>query len=168
MRAINLKPQDILLVVHLLSDTKFRKQTEYATELGMSQAEISASLKRLAYVNLIDKELLLPYRANVEEFLVHAIKYIFPIEYEKVQKGIPTGSSFSPLNKVLRSNGLPIVWASDEGTEIGNAVKPLFPSVPHIIGDQHVLHQRLALIDSIRMAKPRERALAVNLFKEIQ
>lgn len=67
---MNIKPQDILLAVHLLGDSKFRKQTEYASELGMSQAEISTSLKRLSYAGLIDKVLLLPYKENLVEFLV--------------------------------------------------------------------------------------------------
>lgn len=167
MRSVNLKPQDVVLAVHLLSDSKFRKQTEYASELGLSQAEISASLKRLVYAGLLDRVLLLPYRDNLEEFLVHGLKYVFPAEYEVVGKGIPTASSFSPLNDKMRSSGLPMVWKCADGNVQGQGVKPLIPSVPSIVKGNIKLHERLALVDSIRTGKPRERQLAISLLKEM-
>lgn len=167
MRSVNLKRQDVVLAIHLLSDSKFRKQKDYAVELGLSQAEISASLKRLVYAGLVDKVLLLPYRENLEEFLVHGLKYVFPAEYEVVGKGVPTGSSFSPLNDKMKSSSLPMVWKCADGNVRGQGVKPLIPSVPSIVKDNIKLHERLALVDSIRTGKPRERQLAISLLKEM-
>jgi hypothetical protein len=46
-------------------------------------------------------------------------------------------------------------------------VKPLIPSVPSIVKDNIKLHERLALIDSIRTGKPRESQLAISLLKEM-
>lgn len=162
MRSQNLKEQDILFALHLLSDEEFRTQVEYAEELGICQAEISASLKRLIHAHLIDAELKLPYRKNLKEFLVHGLKYAFPAKMGPVSKGIPTAYSAKPLSKKLRSSGLPMVWPSDEGKIEGQSVEPLYPSIPQAVQGRPELHELLALIDSIRTGKPREQAVAVQ------
>jgi hypothetical protein len=162
MRSANLKQQDIVLAVHLLRDERFRKQTEYAEELGICQAEISSSLKRLINARLIDPELQLPYRKNLKEFLIHGLKYAFPVRPGPIVKGVATAHSALPLSNKMRSSGIPVVWPSDSGKVQGQAVEPLYPSVPEIVRRQSALYEVLALIDSLRLGKAREQTVAIE------
>jgi len=59
-------------------------------ELGMSRAGVHRSLQRLSGSGLYDLE---RRRANIsqaEEFLVHAVKYLFPPELGGETRGVPT------------------------------------------------------------------------------
>lgn len=162
MRDMSIRSQDIVLAVHLLSDKVLRKQSEYAGELGISQGEISMSLKRLERARLIDSKLKLPYRKNLKEFLVHGLKYVCPPELGPLVRGIPTAHSAAPLSAKLSAGGFPMVWPSDEGDLQGQALAPLHPCVPKAALRFQSLYERLALIDSIRMAKPRETQIAID------
>ena len=162
MRTNNLKEQDVVLALHLLNDDVIRRQVEYADELGISQAEISGGLKRLVRARLIDPELKLPYRKNLKEFLVYGLKYVFPAKLGAVAKGIVTAHSAPPLSVSLRSSGLPVIWPSELGEVQGHSVEPLYPSVPKAIQNNPLLYELLAVVDSLRLGKPRERAIAVE------
>ncbi len=77
---MNLKPQDILFLLKLVSVGKeswsFNK---IAVELGMSPSEIHAASKRAIAARLAIKENnnIWPNIRNLEEFLLHGLQYTF-------------------------------------------------------------------------------------------
>ena len=165
-----LKPQDILVVLKLLSvgDDPW-SQGGIAYELGMSASEVNASLKRTAKAGLLKR----PEKSKryhlikpaIEEFIVHGLKYVFPEKVGEPTRGIPTSYAAPPLNKrFAKQSDLPPVWPDPEGKEKGFAFKPLYPSVPKAIKNDKILYELLALIDAIRAGRAREKKLAEKEF----
>jgi hypothetical protein len=161
-----LKPQDVVVLLKLAS----RADAEWtypvlAVELGMSASEVHASVKRAMQSRLIDASRRVN-RSGLLEFLVHAVKYVFPAERGGVTRGVPTAHSAPPLNSNFRSTTeMPTVWADPEGTMRGEELKPLYSSVPKAARADADLHEWLALVDAVRAGRGRERELAV---KELQ
>jgi hypothetical protein len=104
----------------------------------------------------------LPYRKNLKEFLVHGVKYAFPARPGEISKGMPTAHSAQPLQHRLRASGPAVVWPSRDGDMEGQSLKPLSPNVPHAAQQNPKLYECLALIDAIRIGKPRERKIAIE------
>jgi hypothetical protein len=161
-----LKPQDVVVLLKLASQAD--REWTYpvlAVELGMSASEVHAAVRRATQSSLVDAS----RRVNagaLREFLVHAVKYVFPPERGGVTRGLPTAHSAPPLNNHFRSTtDMPTVWADPEGTTRGEALKPLYRSVPRAARADAKLYEWLALVDAVRAGRGRERELAV---KEIE
>ncbi len=75
----NLKPQDIVILLKIIA---LGRQSWYhhtiAEELGMSQSEVSQSLNRSKYADLIDDARKKVNKLAFVEFLLHGITYAFP------------------------------------------------------------------------------------------
>src|SRR5262245_47785956 len=84
-------------------------------ELEMDPAAVHRSVSRLKQARLID-ERRQPVRANVEEFLVHALRYLAPAEPGRLGRGVPTAWGAAPLAGLLADDGEPApVWPDPEG-----------------------------------------------------
>jgi hypothetical protein len=165
---VNLKPQDVLVALKLAviggADWSYPSLSE---ALKISQGEAHISVKRLTKAKLYNDMTRLPIRAALEEFLIHGVKYAFPVERGGVMRGIPTAWAVSPLKeKLIESNELPPVWLHPEGTIQGQSWTPLYASVPDAALKDPALHQMLALLDAIRGGSARERNLAVDLLRQ--
>ncbi|MNR50657.1 hypothetical protein D3C85_1702100 [compost metagenome] len=81
-------------------------------------------------------------------------------------RGIPTGFGAPALSKHLKSAGdLIPVWPDPLGKERGQAIEPLYKSVPDAVKKDRTLYHYLALADAIRVGGPRESKVAANLLK---
>ena len=126
---MNLKPQDIVVALKLLSYPQQRPPySVMAADLGLSPSEVHGAMKRLQSARLIhthemqDK----PNVSALEEFLVHGLKYAFPAQRGAVTRGIPTSYAASPLNaEIAPGDELPPVWPWPEGYTRGVALEPL-------------------------------------------
>ena len=162
-----LKPQDIVVALKLvaLGEGKWT-YAQLAYELGMSQAEVHAGVKRLLAAGLAVKDSIAPVRPvrqALEEFLVHGIKYAFPPMRGGITRGVVTSSSAPPLDKVfIHSEELPPVWPDPEGTVRGQEFSPLYRSVPKAAQQDQRLYELLALVDAIRGGRARERVIAIE------
>lgn len=139
--------------------------------LGLSKSEISNSLARCREAGLVknDYETSLPNvnRLALLRITEHALKYFFPARIGTLVRGIPTGFSAPVLSRHLKSAGSVIyVWPDPQGTERGQAVEPLYKSVPAAVKADRTLYHYMALVDSIRMGGPREVEVAVQLLKK--
>lgn len=104
---------------------------------------------------------------NLEEFLVHGLRFAFPPAVGQIGFGVPTGAFASPMTELLSASGDPYVWpALGEGTAKGQSVTPLHPNVPDIARRDGRMHQLLALVDSLRLGGSRERRVAAGALKE--
>lgn len=163
-----MKPQDVLVLLKILTakDSAWR-QLDLAHELGMSQSEVAMALERARNAKLIDSSKKKLSKSALVEFLVHGLKYIYPVEPGALVRGIPTAHSAPPLSKWIVSNAADTyVWPDGDGEIRGQAIEPLYPSVPKAARQDSGLHELLALVDAIRVGRVREQKLAIDELKK--
>lgn len=165
-----LKPQDILVLLKLIviagTDWSYNR---LAVDLGMSPAEVHAAAKRALAAQLAVKRdgRLFPNARNLEEFLIHGIRYVFVPERGDVTRGIPTLYAAFPLkNEIVSSMEPPPVWPDPEGEARGASFSPLYRSVPKAVRADDELYELLVLVDAIRAGKARERNIAISSIKK--
>ena len=136
---------------------------DLAHELGISSAEISHGFYRLEKAQLVSPKDRKPLRENALEFLLHGLKYVFPVKLEAVSRGIPTAHSAKPLSKKISSDkDDQYIWPYAEGEVRGHSIAPLYPSVPEACLKDQNLYELLALCDGVRIGRARERVLAAE------
>lgn len=134
---------------------------QVAGDLALSPSQVHASLKRLERSRLIDAQTGRPLLKAVEEFLIHGVKYAFPVQRGEATRGMPTAYAASPLSDQIAADGdLPPVWPDAEGEVRGVTLEPLHKSVPKAARKDPVLHELMALLDALRNGRVRERQLA--------
>jgi transcriptional regulator with XRE-family HTH domain len=161
-----MRPQDIVILLKILCTEEGWRQTDIARALFMSQSEISEALHRSAASGLIDQGRRIIQRKALLEFLVHGLKYVFPARPGPIVRGVPTAHSAAPLSDRIRSREL-YVWPCAEGNERGQAIRPLYRTVPQAALQDSSLHRMLALTDSLRVGRAREISLAAEELKEL-
>jgi hypothetical protein len=164
-----LKPQDILIALKLIVKDNINEPWNFASiakELHMSSSEVHAGFRRAVKSQLINQHTREPNRIALLEFIVHGLRYVFPAERGEITRGVPTALSASSIkSKLIESNELPLVWPSADGNIRGQALKPLYKSVPKAVESDFMLYELLALIDTIRSGRARERNLAIEKIK---
>ncbi|MBI4057248.1 MAG: hypothetical protein HY399_06850 [Elusimicrobia bacterium] len=163
-----IKPQDILILLKLFlwKDREWR-HVDLAAELGLSQTEISFGLQRCRQARLLDFSKKKVWNSALLEFLLHGLKYVYPAQPGPVCRGIPTSHSAPPLSsRIVSNDNDQYVWPSGDGTVRGQAIEPLYESVPEAASRDPELHQLLALIDALRVGRARERNLARKELEE--
>ena len=165
-----LKPQDILVLLKLLviGENPW-SYNRLALELGMSQAEVHAAVKRALLAGLaVNKDgKAVPHIRNLEEFLIHGLRYVFVAERGEINRGMPTGYSAEPLKGQTRSlQELPTVWPDPEGEIRGVGFSPLYRSAPKAARADSALYELLVLVDAIRDGQGHEQQLAIRLMRE--
>ena len=143
-------------------------------ELGMSSSEVHAAMKRLRASGLLQAEVITngklragkpsrsrPNATALSEFLVHGLKYVFPVKRGELTRGIPTSYAATPLKKLIaKGQEPPPVWPYAEGKVRGTAFEPLYPTVPFAASRDRALYELLAIVDALRDGRARERKLA--------
>ena len=135
----------------------------------MSASEINSGIKRALAAGLlrIKNKKAIPVKVVVEEFLVHGVKYIFPIERGEPTRGLPTGYAAEVFeNQFAISDELPPVWPDADDKVKGYAVKPLYKSVPFAVKLDRKLYNLMAIIDVLRGGRAREIHLAKKMLNE--
>jgi hypothetical protein len=176
-----LKPQDILIAVKLqasLGRVPYRgprrravSQRMLAETLKISLSEVSGGLKRLERSGLVSSgpitrtpELI---SSSMEEFLIHGLKYVFPVQLGEITRGMPTGYAADPLRAHFPADRdeLVPVWPDPHGEVRGHTFEPLYRSVPFAAREDAQVYQAMVLIDAIRGGRTRERNMAIDLLK---
>lgn len=168
-RITSMKPQDIIVLIklHLWSRGRW-KIVPLAQSIHLSVSETHAAIKRLEKATLFDPVLEHPNRTNMEEFIIHGLKYVFPVEIGPQSRGIATAHSGPPLATIIVSNDN-YVWPYAEGKTRGISIKPLYKTAPLAAQEDASLYEFLALIDCLRIGKSREQSLAKDeLIKRIR
>ena len=87
----SLKPQDVLVLLKRHLQPKERPRLiDLAMDLDMSPSEVSQAIKRGAASGLCDLESGKPFPAALREFVVHGLRYVFPVQPGYITVGIPT------------------------------------------------------------------------------
>lgn len=158
---IQIKPQDILLLLKIVSENNPKwNQKPIAEALGLSQSEVSEAVARLRYAGLLDPKGKTVMKMALMEFLQYGLRYVFPQKPGAVVRGVPTSHSALPLKDKIQSTEH-YVWPYGKGTVRGHSISPLYPSVPEAALKDDKLHELLALVDALRVGRAREKELAV-------
>jgi hypothetical protein len=174
---MELRPQDVVVVLKLLaSGFNPWSYARLGEELLMSPSHVHASVARaetahlLAAFNISSSArrrgrgvLPEPNRNNLKEFLIHGVKYAFPVQRGGLTRGVPTAEGASPLKEHFPGNlPLPPVWPYAKGTVRGVAFEPLYNNVPEASLRDSALYRLLVLVDAIREGRTREREIAIR------
>lgn len=155
-----LKGQDVVLLLRLIGDADIGSTQRLADATGLSLATAHRALHRLSAAGLYDLRRRRVPEAAAEEFLVHAVKYLFPPVRGTETRGVPAAWAAPPLSTEIADDSLPPVWPHPTGSRRGIALEPLHPTVPELALVDDDLAHRLALVDAIRAGDARIRRLA--------
>ena len=140
-----------------------------AVQLGMSPSQLHSAVKRALAAQLAVRkgDEIVPNIRNLEEFLVHGLKYVFVPVQGEMTRGIPTGHAAPPLNQHFVSTaGLPPVSALRGGGGEGFCVFAVVqPGAPGRTIRPATLRAPV-LVDAIRGGRARERELAIKELKK--
>ncbi len=165
----NIKSQDILVLLKILSGGGKYGETwntiTLSRSLYISQSEISESLKRSAYAGFMNTAGKIIYKDALLEFLVHGLKYVFPVKPGHLTRGVETAHSAIPLKNMISSDGSVYVWPYAFGSATGEAIEPIYPTVPKAALEDHLLYELLIFVDAIRIGKAREKQIAEKELK---
>lgn len=165
-----LKAQDVIVVLKLLSmDGRPWTYAQLAVDLDLSTSQLYAAVNRVLLSKLASDlgDRIVPNIRNLEEFLIYGLKYVFVPELGEMTRGIPTGYAAPVMRDLISSDGEPQpVWPYPEGTVRGMAFSPLYKIAPSSSKRDPKLYELLALVDSIRGGRVREREIAIRELKK--
>jgi hypothetical protein len=165
-----LKPQDILVALKLvaLGNNPWSYES-LSSSLGMSLSQLHSSVKRCKELGLLRLEgkRMVPNVKNMEELIVHGLKYVFELKRGALTRGIPTSYGAPPLDEILISSKEepPPVWPDPEGSARGFSFSPIYKYAPEAAKKDRKLYEMLALIDAIRAEGAREKQIAIEELK---
>ena len=160
-----MRPHDIVILLKILArGNREWLMKDLSFELGISASEVSESLHRSVIAGLLfpDKKRLM--KLALLDFLEFGLRYVYPQKPGALVRGIPTAHSAPPLYNVIVSEE-PFVWPYEEGNVRGQAIEPLHPKVPEACLKDNEFYQLMALCDSLRVGKVREKNMAIEELK---
>lgn len=177
---MSLHPQDVVVLLKLVANRKASKKPTYAElsqDLFMSTSQVFRSVKRAEVAQLVIAPAISPESrdepprmwlwpnnsGNLKEFLIHGVKYAFPVERGGPTRGVPTAAAALPLSHYFPQDfPLPPVWPYAEGSVRGIEFSPMYENVPQAALRDARLYELLALVDAIREGRAREREIAIR------
>lgn len=162
-----MKGQDVLVLLKLvvIGGREFRVHA-LAKEVGISASELSSSLRRSMLAGLIDPVDRGCIRPALLEFMLHGFGYVFPVKPGAITRGMPTAHSAPPLKGRIMSK-IDFVWPLPRGQGRGQAIKPIYRSVPVAAQNDQALYELLALADALRVGSTRERNMASEILEDM-
>lgn len=165
-----LKPQDIFVLLKLVAmEARSWSYAVLAVELGMSPSQLHGAIKRALAAQLAVRQgdRIVPNFRNLQEFLLHGLKYVFWAKRGELTRGMPTAHAAPPLAQILVATATepPPVWPDPEGEVRGMAFAPLYKLAPKAARTDANLYELLALVDALRSGRAREREIAMKELK---
>ena len=162
-----MRPQDIVVLLKIISirDDNWRN-INIANAIRISPSEVSEALNRCKIARLIDSKKRKVNINSFTEFLVYGLKYVFPTEPGAIVKGIPTAHSASPIKEQISSDADVYVWSYVNGTHRGQAIEPLYKTLPQVVQEDTLFYELLTIVDTIRVGRVREIQIAIVELKK--
>jgi hypothetical protein len=159
-----MRPHDVVILMKIISLKDGWLNKDLSASLNISASEISESLNRSAIAGLISPDKKKVFKNALLKFIEYGLGYVFPAEPGGMERGVPTAHS-APVLKDLIVSQENYVWPHPNGKVRGQAVPPLYPNQVQAALQDDKLYNMLALTDSIRLGKVRERDKALGLLK---
>ncbi|MFA5813999.1 MAG: hypothetical protein WC865_00060 [Bacteroidales bacterium] len=165
-----MRPQGIVVLLKIIALKHDNwKNADLAYSLQISASEITEVLNRCKIAGLIDAKKRKVHLNAFSEFLIYGLKYVFPTEPGAMVRGIPTSHSASPINEHISSGGDVYVWPYAKGNQRGQAIEPLYKTLPAIIQEDKLFYELLTIVDTVRVGRTREIKIAIEeLEKRLQ
>ncbi len=163
-----LKGEDIIVLLKLVDADASWTVRALADETGIAPTSVHRAIKRLAKSGLYDEARQRVNRVQVEEFLIHGARYVFPGVLAGESRGVPAAWAAAPLKNAISSSDdrfVP-VWPDPHGTERGLALTPLHASCAGLFERDPALARRVALVDAMRVGDARVRGVAAGLLHD--
>jgi len=161
-----MKPQDVVVLLKIIAtDNQDWLQVTLAQSLKMSQSEISQAVARARYSGLMDENGKDVMRQSFMDFLQYGLSVVFPARPGAMVRGMPTAHSVSPLNQMIESSEI-YVWPWAKGETRGQGIAPLYGTLPEAVLNDSKFYELIALVDTLRIGRVRERNLAIEILKE--
>ena len=158
-----MRPQDIVVLLKKITSAgRGMLNKDIAQSLGISPAEISDAMERCRIAQLVDNDKVHVNTLALKDFLVYGIRYVFPAVTGRVMRGVPTAVSASPIKEQIAQVKDVYVWPYKKGTMRGQAITPLYPTVPEAVANDEELYKLLVIVDTLRMGRAREREIAIS------
>jgi len=166
------KSQDVVIALALVAlNRDHHERLQYARlaeMLMMSSSEAHKATRRLIAAGLVEPGGWRPLQEPLFNYLIHGVPHAFPGKLGEPTRGVPTAWGAPFLARSLpQGSDLPPVWPWHEGRVRGNAVEPLYRSVPEAVNRLPSLYEPLALVDALRIGRARDREIARGLLKEL-
>ena len=166
MRCVALKPQDVVILLKIIAlGNKEWMNNQLARELEISPAEISCSLERCKIAKLIDNTKKTVNVLSFQDFMIHGLKYVYPPIPGAIVRGMPTAFSAEPIKSKISQGLDSYVWPSKDGTQRGQAIEPLYRTVPNACSKDKELYELLVIADTLRIGRVRELEIAIEELK---
>lgn len=160
-----MRPHDVVVLLKILSLNNGWLNKDLSIALNICQSEISESLNRSAIAGLISPDKKKVFKSALLKFIEYGLGYVFPAEPGAIGRGIPTAHSAPVLkNQIVSQENY--VWPYAGGDVRGQAITPFYPNQVKAVLQDDKLYDMLALVDSIRVGKVREKDKAVDLLKK--
>ena len=162
---IALKPQDTLLALKYWSlrrNDMYLPVRDLAASLDISASEASKGARRLIAAKLLT-ERNHTYHAEMNslfEWLSFGVRYAFPTEKKGYGRGMGTAWTCDLVKTEIVPPSPGTVWETPGGRQEGVIIEPFYKGVPLAASQDPNIYQALALLDAIRLGKPRELAIA--------
>jgi hypothetical protein len=132
--------------------------------LGLPHPLVQRALHRAEEVELYSSDSRSVHYPNLEEFLLHGVRFVAPAKLGVVVSGVPAAWAAPPVSRVIRESGdLPPVWPSAHGRVRGQALAPLHDAAVRASEELPQLGELLAIVDSLRAGDVRVRSVAADM-----
>ena len=157
-----MRPQDIVVLLKIMSIENINwRNLDVANSLNISPSEVTEALNRCKIAGLIDSKKRKVNANSIKEFLIYGLKYVFPVEPGALVRGTATAHSAYPINQLI-SEGDIYVWPYAKGNKRGQAIEPLYKTLPAIVEENTVFYELLVIVDTIRVGRVREVQIAIQ------
>lgn len=103
----------------------------------------------------------------LQEWLSYGVRYAYPVKRSGFGRGMPTAWNCPFIQSEMVAPIPATVWAIPGGEVEGVIIEPIHPKMPIAAKADTGLYQVMALVDAIRMGKPRELAIARKELKAL-
>ena len=161
-----MRPHDIVVLLKIAAkgDNPWLMK-DLASELSISASEISESVHRSVLAQLIAQDKKRLMISALLDFLIFGLSYVYPQQPGALVRGMPTAHSAKPLSDEIVSEE-PYVWPYAYGKVRGQALEPLHPNVPEACLKDDKFYELMALCDTLRVGRLREKNLAIQELKK--
>ncbi|MGH2834129.1 MAG: hypothetical protein ACRDK2_15260 [Solirubrobacteraceae bacterium] len=160
-----LGPTDIYILAGALSDDRDALTLrELAGRLHVDHTLVHRALKRSEAAGLYTASYKQVNRANFEELMTHAGRFIAPARLGELTRGVPAAWAAEPISTIIHQpeQEPPPVWPAALGAVRGQALEPLHPAAVQASQDTPALASLLSIIDSLRAGDIRVRKVAAQ------
>jgi hypothetical protein len=139
-----------------------------AVDLDLSPSQVHAAVRRAIKSDLayeIDGQVRVHVR-NLEEFLVHGMRYLIVPERGAKSRGMATLASAPPFASLFLDSDEKVVWPDSSGETRGESLAPIYKSAPKAAQRDPKLYELLVIADCLRAGRAREKQAATKELKK--